>query len=561
MATINQADDQNNPQQPNLPPTTGGAGASGSGTGKGVGAAPAAGVQQNQNPQQGQGYTDVASYLNANQGGGSQLGNQVASNLTNQYNATKQGIDTSAANTNQQVNQGYIPENTQLIQQVAANPTAAASDQGQLSQFQGQLNDTYGGPSNWADFGTQQGNVNQAVQNANLVNTPGGNNALIQQVENQSEPGHTSQGINQLDTLLYQGNPNAVASAQAAAKPYDTLNDYINSQNTAIGSNITNAQNTAAQTSQDALNAFTGQNGTLTNLNNTINNTTAADLSQAQGQQAAVKTALANLYGGVAQNNTPSSLAGYGGSQTPWYNTQNYTVGNISGPELSALGMSQDQWKDLWSSLQNAGTTTNVSSNIAGPHNFGALKPTSELDLSQFLNQQDPTQSITNSTTATPEQYQQMAAIQQLLGSKTPQGTAINPLNAAQAGTYNPANNNSFNYQNALNAAQQLGTQEQETAQNAANGVENAATAGHAASQHQGGFLNGLKQDITHPGNLIGSAINPLSWASNAQNIVKGNPVQPGAINPLSPTKAITVSHGGEIEEDGTVASYLNKRK
>ena len=511
MATIN--DDKQQPQgAPNQPPTTAGTSApTGSGSGVGVGTQQASQVQQNQAPQNNQGNVDVGSYLNANPQGGSQLGQQVASNLTNTYNTTKSGIDTSAQSANQAINQGYIPENTQLIQQVAANPTQSASNADTLSQFQGQLNDTYGGPTSWADYGTQQGNVNQANQMAGLVNTPGGNNVLIQQVENQNQPGHTSQGINQLDTLLYQGNPNAVGQAQAAAQPFASLNDYINSQNTAIGQNITGAQTNAAQTAQDALNAFTGQNGTLTNLNNTINQNTASQLATAQAQQAALKADIGNLYGGVAQNNTPTTITGYGGTQTPWANTQNYTVGNLSPQDLQALGVTQDQWNALQQSMQQAGTSVQGQ----GGHNFAAMSPTSQIDIGQYLNQTNPTQTITNATTATPEQYAQMAAIQQLLGSKTPQGTAINPLNASQAGTYNPANLNQFNYQNALTQAQQIAAAEQQAANQETQGLTSAADLAHAQSQHGGGmfssfnnFLDTAKKYGENPLQVVPQEIN-----------------------------------------------------
>src|ERR1700688_3424281 len=54
---------------------------------------PVSPVSQNQSPQGNTGYTDVASYLNANQAGAQQLGQQVASNLTNQYNTTQGAIN------------------------------------------------------------------------------------------------------------------------------------------------------------------------------------------------------------------------------------------------------------------------------------------------------------------------------------------------------------------------------------------------------------------------------------------------------------------------------------
>ncbi len=584
MATVSNDQDQQQNPQGNQPPTTAGTSApTGSGTGKGVGAQSVSPVQQNQAAQNQSGYTDVASYLNANPGGGSNLGNQVASNLNQGYQSTQNAINQSVNAANTAIGQGYTPENTQLIQQVAANPTQSAGNADTLSQFQGQLNDTYGGPTNWADYGTQQGAVAQAQQNASLVNAPGGNNALIQQVENQTQPGHTSQGINALDTLLYQGNPQGVATAQAAAKPYAGLTDYLNQANTGIQGNIASAQNNASQAQQDALNAFTGTNGTLTNLNNTVNANAATALTGAQQQQQQLNADIANLYGGVAQNNTQGTVQGFGaGNSQPWYNTQNYNVGQLSPQDLASLGMTQDQWNALQGSLQQAGTTQNVVSNQAGAHNFGAYKPTSQLDISQYLQQQAPSSiNINAANTATPEQYQQMAAINQLLGSKAPtQGEALNPAMASQAGTYNPGNLNQFNYQNALTAAQGLGTAEQQAAQQEANQLENAATASHAAGQH-GGFLQSLKQDLgTSTGllNTIGSVFNPTSWAANARNVVNGNPVNATAFNPTAPQQALTtpqqnanavggflgagaaplLAEGGEVKD---ISDYLNKRK
>lgn len=522
MATLQDLNqDPNAPQNPVNAPSTGGSGATGTSQGgqtsagaSSVNQQPVSPVQQNINPQNGAGYTDVASYLNANQNGGNQLGQQVASNLTSKYDTTKQGIDTSAAKTNSDINAGYIPENTQLIQQVASNPNAAASDPNQVSNYQAQLNDSYSGPSTWSDLGTQQGNVNDATQYGNLLNTPGGNNVLVQDVENKLNPGQTSQGINSLDTLLFGGNPNAVSTAKSAAAPIQSLNDYINSQNTAIGSNISGAQANAAKTSQDALDAFTGSNGTLTNLNNTINSDVNTQLSQAQAQQAALKGDIANLYGGVAQNNDPSQIGSYGGNISPWYNTQNYTVGQLSPQDLQSLGITQDQWNQLQGSLQGAATSTGTAGNAPGSHNFGAWSPTSQIDIGQFLQQQDPTKLINASTVATPEQYQQMAAIQTLLGSKTPQGAAINPLNANRAGTYNPGQLNSFDYNAALSNTQNLGSAEQKAALDEANALNSGADAAHAASKH-GSFLNNFLDTAKN------YALNPLSVVPQEINAVK----------------------------------------
>ncbi len=476
MATLNQDDEQNNQ------PQTGG-GSVGSGTGKGVGTQQASQVQQNQAPQAGQGYTDVASYLNANQGGGQQLGEKVGQNLTNNYNDTRNQLANSVNTAKSAINQGYTPENTQLIQQVSANPMAAANNADTLSQFQSQLNDSYAGPTSWADYGTQQGKVSQAQQKANLLNTPGGNNVLVQEVENQMNPGQTSTGINTLDTLLFQGNQGAQDTAKAAAQPYSSLTDYLDQANTGVQGSIADAKTAAQNTSQHALDAFTGANGTLTNLNNTINTNTSKALSDAQAQEAAVKAALAGIYGGQKADTTGTKLGTYGGGQVDWGNTTNYNVGNLDPQTLASLGMTQDQWNALQGQLQRAGT-----SQMMNGHNFGAGSVTAQNDLSQYLNQLDPTQAINAGNVATADQYAQMSAIQKLLGDKTPQGTAINPLNAALAGTYNPNQLNQFAYDAALGDTKNFADTSRQQAQDMAQGLTNQADLAHAQSQH-GGWL------------------------------------------------------------------------
>jgi hypothetical protein len=164
---------------------------------------------------------------------------------------------------------------------------------------------------------------------------------------------------------------------------------------------------------------------------------------------------------------------------------------------------------------------------------------------------------INAGTVATPEQYQQMAAIQQLLGDKTPQGAAINPLNSAQAGTYNPANLNQFNYNAALSDVNNYNTQAIQAAKDQAMGLTSSADLAHAQSQHGGGFLGGLKQAISHPLNTLASAINPTAWAANAQNLAKGQAPNPTNENPMHPTTKSALAHGGEVQD---ISTYLDKK-
>ncbi len=533
MATIAQ-DDQNtnnqNQNQPQQPPTTGGNGGAG-GTGAQGGSSSSAGpaqpvsnVQQNAAPQNGQGYTDVGAYLDANQAGSQQLGNQVASNLTNTYNTTKSGIDTSANNVINQANMGYTQGNDALIQQVANNPTAAVSDPNQVAAFQAQLNDTYTGPTSWADttdangntiggYGTQQGNVANAQQEANLVNTPGGYNVLTQQVE---QPG-ASAGVNSLDALLLGGNPNAVQTIQQAATPFNDLGTYLDAQNNTVNNTISNDTTAAQNVANNALNAFTGSNGTLTNLNNTVNNTAATDLTNAQNQY----NTLMSILGGVGndQNLQTAINAITNPSANTTQNVQNVKNAEaaenntLTPDQLASLGITQDQWNNILSGENTLETPTFVASPFQG--NGSAWTQAGQVPLTQFINGTAPTaNNINASTVATPEQYAEMAAIEQLLGGQTPQGAALNPANASLAGTAN-LNPVSLNYNGANDYLTQLAQAQYQQALTGANATADAQQAQHQASL--GGGIGGLLKNalpwIANGPLQLGKT--SLKWAQN----------------------------------------------
>lgn len=507
MATLNQTEDeQKNNQQQLAGPTqvagTAGGSSGGQGAGAGVATSP---VAQNAAPQASQGYTDVASYLNANQGGSAQLGQKVSQNLSDKYNNTMGDINTSASSFQNQVGQGYTPQNTDLIKQVSSNPTGATSDQ--ISAFQGQLNDSYTGPTSWGDYGTLQGKVSQAQQYGNLINTPGGANVLTQDVEGPT----TSTGINQLDTLLLQGSPDAYGSVKAASDPYGGLNGYLDQQNQAGTQAVNTAKSTADQTAQNALGAFTGNTGTLTNLNNEITHRANTALSTAQAQNTDVQNAIKGLYTQPVDTST-TQLGTYGGGSTPWYNSTKYNVGSLSPEAMSSLGIDQSQWGALQGAMQQAGTGQYFEGN-----NFGATSPTSQIDLSQFLSQQDPSKAINAGTVATPQEYQQMAAIQNILGSKMPQGAAINPALSSLAGTA-PTNFNQFDYASALKNAQGTSTAERTAANDMAKYLSNAADAQHAAEQ-QHGFGGFLQRNVPLAGQYLA---NPLLPVNKEINAVKG---------------------------------------
>ncbi len=484
MATVNNQQEDKNEEGGTEVAGTAGASDAGSPSagGGGVGGS---NVKQDASAQNQSGYTDVGSYLDANQAGAEKMGGQVAENLTNRYNTTKAGAAKSANDLINQVNQGYTQEDAGLVGQVANDPYAAANNPDQLAAFQKQLNDTYTGPSEWGDYGTQLGKVNEATAYGNLNKTPGGTNVLAQDLEGPT----ASQGVNQLDSLLLQGNQKAASAVQAASDPYKDLSGFLDQQKGAATSAIQTGQTAAQNASQNALNAFTGENGTLTNLNNTINQNTSAAQQAAADQQAEIYSNL----NGSGQNGKRYSDA-----------------------TLSALGLTREQGDALSQAISKAHTGT-----YATGHNFGAQSETADLsDLSGYLSMMDPTTAINAGNVATADQYNQMGAIQKLLGDKTPQGAAINPALASLAGTV-PGNLNQFNYDAALGGVNNFNTASTGAAQDMANYLTDQANAEHEALKHKGVF-NTVKNIAKNPVKFLTTGADPRRIAENLKLAAQG---------------------------------------
>jgi len=520
MATVNNPEDQEQNQQSGSPVTvsgTGGASASG-GQGAGGAAAPAtvSPVQQNQAPQNNQGYVDVESYLSANQGGSQDLGNRVATNLTNDYNTTKQNVDKSAQSVQDLANQGYTQENAGLIQEAAANPTQTAADQNKVSAVQAQLNDKYTGPSNWTDFGTQQGNVATAQQEGALTTTPGGLNVLAQTVEGQTGR-NQSQGINQLDSLLLGGSPQAMQTIQTAADPYKGLTDYLNSKNTAVTGTISNAQNAATTAANNAKAALLGDTGATGKLTSELNAQLAQKQAAAQSQLDEIKAAL--------------------GKENP------------TAQDLATLGISADQWNALQNQLNMAQNAQSVSS---ANGQWGAKSGTTDIDLTQFLTQQSPAAQLTLQNTATPEQVARAQALQTLVGANN----FTSPLTDASVAGTAPTNLNSFNYKDALAYTQGIANAERDAAQAYVNAKQQGMDDAHAqqlAQDKAKGDLGAVMGGVTAPlallnnvgiGGDLGNAINHIT-----QNI--GKPIA-NAVNTITnifcfhPATLVTMEDGSE---------------
>lgn len=225
------------------PATTGGAGgvtATGSGnvTGKVVGTA---------NPSQP--FQNISSYLSANAQGGQQLAGQVAGTVSQPINQAQTGITNAATDFTKSVNAGYTPENKDLISAVSSNPAyVVAQNPENVTNFQAQLNNRYTGPTDFAQepgYADLQAKIAQAQAQAANTQNESGIQTLLKGVE-----GPTTAGINKLDSLLLNVDPNNLKTIQDAGKGagdlLPSLNQTTADQNALAGTGQTTAQQTAA---------------------------------------------------------------------------------------------------------------------------------------------------------------------------------------------------------------------------------------------------------------------------------------------------------------------------
>lgn len=360
-------------------------------TSSGIGAGPASkGTASSQGPSQP--FTNLSSYLSANAPQIQAQGDKIASDLTSQYGQTKSSIDTAAQDFRNKISQGYQAPNQALIDEATSNPTQFASDPDKVKAFQSQFNFDYQGPEDFTsqdNYSNLLNSVQGSSEEANLVNSIPGLQTYLQKGKN------TTRGQNVLDTVLLQGNPEAYTKVQEAAKPFNTLSDYLGTTTQSLNQEASQAKS-ADQAQADAVrNRFLGESGILPTTQNSIN-------TKVQGAQTQAEKNL---------NDITAALTNY--------------RGNVSDEILSQLGVSREDWNLL---KQNMDVLEGYKSN-----NIPGFSPyTGQLSLNSFLQQRSPAD-INRSTVADQNDYAIMAALQALTGEDT--SGFLNPSNASLAGT------------------------------------------------------------------------------------------------------------------------------
>lgn len=282
----------NQPSTPNpLPQAGGSAGASPSGGGSKA----APGFPSS--TQFGSNAAKLSDYLSANKDQVDAYGNKIAGDLTNTYNQTLGDIDKGVNNFNTQVGQGYAQNNPDFIGQAASDPTNFVKNQDNVSKFQSLFNDQYTGPQNFESSDAYSGindQVNKAVGNASLLNTPSGINTYL----NNNSKENLTPGMQTLNSSLLQKSPEASQAIKAAATPYSGLTDYLSGKTQGANVGVANAKSDADSIRQGVQNQFIGPNGVLPTFQQGLqNNLTQARTQATDRNKAAIDSLTQGQYG------------------------------------------------------------------------------------------------------------------------------------------------------------------------------------------------------------------------------------------------------------------------
>lgn len=385
----------------------------------------------------------MSQYLKANMGQAEPLAGKLTSGIGQEYTGLEGQNQAALSKIGSQVSaQPDYSKANETIAQESANPTSFAGDQGNVASFQNLLKASYGGPSSAEgtnEYADQQAAINKSIaQGQQAVTTQSGRENLL--AKNEVTP---TTGVTALNSAILSKSPTALASVQDAYKPFSNLLTGLQSGATDTNKTIADKQTQAAIAKKASSDALISQ---MSGLNTSVGNQLTAAQQKLAAQNAQVK----------------SEIAG----------------GNVSDSTLSSLGVTRDQWNSLSAAQKAAATSQDVWSN---QHQFGATSGTSNIDLTGFLNQNDPNAVLNAGNVATKEDYDKAAAFQSLLGGlnlETPT-MAINPSTAAQAGTA-PTNASNFDYQTALTTAQQASTDQLAAAQAYVDALQGGADEEHA---------------------------------------------------------------------------------
>lgn len=401
MYIENPEDEQNQNQGSNSPSIgAGGGGASfgqgGTSTGN-TGGNPStiAPISSNQPTQK---FANVQDYLKANQPQGEEFGQKFVSTIGEGVGQAKSAIDTSAQNTQGQIQSGTVNANPDLINEAVKTPTSITNDAEKMAEFQKEYNAQYTGPSSFESSDQYTPAITaatKAAQTGQELGTTGGREQLLQDVF-----GVYGQGNKGLDQAILQ-HSSTFPEVAPLAQNFQSVQDYLKAAAANTNTAAQNAAKITEATKAAATNAFANN---PTNFQTGLNQRTAT----ARNKLLELETPRLN-----ETLNTRTILAS-GGFDPDKYES---VIRQVASGDTSALQsyLNSPDWNYV-ERVQNSIRDKNSLAKLG-------VKPQDVLN---------PATAITNANVATPEDYANAAAYQKLTG--VDYSGILNPADISQAG-------------------------------------------------------------------------------------------------------------------------------
>ena len=395
---------ENDPNQPTQAPNASMAQMPQTSTGTGAGATPGGpqGSTAVPNTTQAPPVQDLQAYLAANAPQSVQMGQNIAGNLNTQVGQVTGDINAAQSDVNAQVNASNVAPNPDLINQAASNPAEFVKDPNNVTAFQGQANATYAGPSSFESTPYDQTlttEITNAQQNAPDINKPGGLEQLVRGQET-----NPTVGMQNLDTLLLQQNPEAMAPIQGALPQFGNLTNYLQNVRTGTNADIQKAISNNQAVKSNVASKFTGEGGVVPTWENSLQNS----LTEAGKNRATQGNEINDLTKAINAND----------------------LSGLSPAQLTKLGITPQEVSDYQQQIYQIKNTLNpnyVAPNLSNYYTPGQISPIAP--------------SLAN--VATSEDYAKNAALEQLLG--TGYSPYLSDANASQSGQLGSPTNPTFN--------------------------------------------------------------------------------------------------------------------
>lgn len=385
--------------------------------GEGVGGTPGGGDEggapTGASPQQAgtSGFTDVNAYLDANKDQALGMADRIGTKLEGEASTIRGDIDTSNLNFRKKVDDNTERLDQDLLGRASADPLAFSKNADDVARIKKMRDAQYGGPGGLEDaedFGALTEKVSAAAARGRGVDSETGREALLSSIMT-----NPTKGMLSLDNLLIGANPGARERLSNAAKPFAELDAYLDTTGKDAGAYVDAARKATADT-RTGVN--TGLESTRGRLDTELNTKFADTKTRATTESGAAQEKLKNYLSGGVNSLTPR--------------------------DLEILGIDQATASELFGTgykLKHAGdgpvTGNTPNGQIRAWWQYGTPEfYNTDFDPTLFGTMQSADAQITKANSASGEDYQRIAALEDLMGN--PSGV-LNQADAGLAGTAN----------------------------------------------------------------------------------------------------------------------------